>query len=52
MPNASARSRAHLDANGIVIVGSEVDTGDILVGRTSPKGEDNPTAEEKLMAAI
>ncbi|WP_341492544.1 DNA-directed RNA polymerase subunit beta [Mesomycoplasma ovipneumoniae] len=52
VPNASARSRAHLDANGIVIVGSEVDTGDILVGRTSPKGEDNPTAEEKLMAAI
>ncbi|MXR12515.1 DNA-directed RNA polymerase subunit beta [Mycoplasma flocculare] len=52
IPNASAKSRIHLDANGIVIVGSEVDTGDILVGRTSPKGEDNPTAEEKLMAAI
>ncbi|MXR57545.1 DNA-directed RNA polymerase subunit beta [Mycoplasma hyopneumoniae] len=52
IPNASAKSRLHLDANGIVIVGSEVDTGDILVGRTSPKGEDNPTAEEKLMAAI
>ncbi|MBG0730957.1 DNA-directed RNA polymerase subunit beta [Mycoplasma sp. 'Moose RK'] len=52
IPNAPAKSRAHLDANGIVIIGSEVDTGDILVGRTSPKGEDNPTAEEKLMAAI
>lgn len=52
VPNASSRARMHLDANGIVVVGAEVDTGDILVGRTSPKGEDNPTPEEKLMAAI
>ncbi|WP_027123666.1 DNA-directed RNA polymerase subunit beta [Mesomycoplasma molare] len=52
IPNASARSKRHLDENGIVRIGSEVNTGDILVGRTSPKGEDNPTPEEKLMNAI
>ncbi|MGZ9413681.1 DNA-directed RNA polymerase subunit beta [Mycoplasma sp. 480] len=52
IPNASLRSKRHLDENGIVRVGSEVSTGDILVGRTSPKGEDNPTPEEKLMNAI
>ncbi|WP_434336893.1 DNA-directed RNA polymerase subunit beta [Mesomycoplasma conjunctivae] len=52
LPNSSNRSKAHLDANGIVRIGSEVNTGDILVGRTSPKGEDNPTPEDKLMSAI
>ncbi|WGI36310.1 DNA-directed RNA polymerase subunit beta [Mesomycoplasma lagogenitalium] len=52
IPNASTRSKRHLDENGIVRIGSEVSTGDILVGRTSPKGEDNPTPEEKLMNAI
>ncbi|WP_033161036.1 DNA-directed RNA polymerase subunit beta [[Mycoplasma] collis] len=52
IPNASIRSKRHLDENGIVRVGSEVTTGDILVGRISPKGEDNPTPEEKLLNAI
>ncbi|WP_215804545.1 DNA-directed RNA polymerase subunit beta [Mesomycoplasma hyorhinis] len=52
IPNASQRSKRHLDENGIVRIGSEVSAGDILVGRTSPKGEDNPTPEEKLMNAI
>lgn len=52
IPNTSTFSKRFLDANGVVIVGSEVSAGDILVGRVSPKGEYNPTPEEKLMAAI
>ena len=52
IPNTSTASKRFLDENGIVIVGSEVSAGDILVGRVSPKGEHNPTPEEKLMAAI
>ncbi|MGL6125370.1 MAG: DNA-directed RNA polymerase subunit beta [Metamycoplasmataceae bacterium] len=52
IPNTSAASKRFLDENGIVIIGSEVGVGDILVGRISPKGEHNPTPEEKLMAAI
>ncbi|WP_412031412.1 DNA-directed RNA polymerase subunit beta [Metamycoplasma buccale] len=52
IPNASNYSKRFLGENGIVRVGSEVSAGDILVGRTSPKGEENPTPEEKLMAAI
>ncbi|TPE57558.1 DNA-directed RNA polymerase subunit beta [[Mycoplasma] falconis] len=52
IPNASNFSKRFLDERGIVRIGSEVSAGDILVGRTSPKGEENPTPEEKLMAAI
>lgn len=52
IPNASNFSKRFLNENGIVRIGSEVAAGDILVGRTSPKGEENPTPEEKLMAAI
>lgn len=52
IPNVSNYSKRYLDENGIVRVGSEVSAGDILVGRTSPKGEENPTPEEKLMGAI
>lgn len=52
IPNTSTYSKRFLDENGIVVVGSEVSAGDILVGRVSPKGEHNPTPEEKLMAAI
>lgn len=52
IPNTSTFSKRFLDANGVVIVGSKVAAGDILVGRVSPKGEYNPTPEEKLMAAI
>lgn len=52
IPNTSTVSKRFLDENGIVTIGSEVSDGDILVGRVSPKGEHNPTPEEKLMAAI
>ncbi|WKX02355.1 DNA-directed RNA polymerase subunit beta [Candidatus Mycoplasma mahonii] len=52
VPNTSNFSRRNLDENGIVRIGSEAVAGDVLVGRVSPKGEDNPTPEEKLIAAI
>lgn len=52
IPNVSTQSKRFLDENGIVRIGSKVSAGDVLVGRTSPKGEENPTPEEKLMAAI
>lgn len=52
IPNVSNFAKRNLDESGIVRIGSEVQAGDILVGRTSPKSEDNPTPEEKLIAAI
>ncbi|MGY5139254.1 DNA-directed RNA polymerase subunit beta [Mycoplasmopsis gallinarum] len=52
IPNVSKHSLRHLDENGIVRVGSEVTPGDVLVGRVSPKGDDNPSQEEKLLSAI
>lgn len=50
--NVSNFSRRNLDEEGIIKIGSEVVAGDVLVGRVSPKGEDNPTPEEKLLSAI
>ncbi len=52
LPNVSAHSKRFLNENGIVNIGSEVSAGDILVGRVSPRGEENSTPEEKLIAAI
>ncbi|VEU58476.1 DNA-directed RNA polymerase subunit beta [Mycoplasmopsis gallinacea] len=52
IPNVSKFSLRHLDQSGIVKVGSEVLPGDVLVGRVSPKGEDNPIQEEKLLMSI
>ncbi|WP_027334684.1 DNA-directed RNA polymerase subunit beta [Mycoplasmopsis felifaucium] len=52
IPNVSKHSIRHLDEHGIVLVGSEVTPGDVLVGRVSPKGDDNPSQEEKLLAAV
>ncbi|VEU71071.1 DNA-directed RNA polymerase subunit beta [Mycoplasmopsis glycophila] len=52
IPNVSKYALRHLDEQGIVRVGSEVVPGDVLVGRTSPKGEENPSQEEKLLMAI
>ena len=52
IPNVSTYSKRNLDANGVITVGAEVEPGDVLVGRVSPKGEDNPTPEEKLIQAI
>src|SRR5699024_9311521 len=41
-----------LDENGMIRVGAEVKPGDILIGKITPKGESDPTAEEKLLRAI
>lgn len=52
VPNASEEAKAHLDARGVVIPGTVVKEGDILVGKITPKGETSPTAEEKLLMSI
>lgn len=52
IPNVSEAALRNLDANGVIMIGSEVEPGDILVGKTSPKGETEPPAEEKLLRAI
>jgi DNA-directed RNA polymerase subunit beta len=52
IPNVKEESKRNLDANGIIIPGSEVKEGDILVGKTTPKGQTDPTPEEKLLLAI
>jgi DNA-directed RNA polymerase subunit beta len=52
IPNVSEEALRNLDANGVIVVGAEVKAGDILVGKTAPKGETEPPAEEKLLRAI
>lgn len=52
IPNVSEEALANLDESGIVRVGAEVSAGDILVGKISPKGETELSAEEKLLRAI
>jgi len=52
IPNVSDEARKNLDENGIVIVGTEVREGDILVGKVTPKGMAELTSEEKLLHAI
>ncbi len=52
IPNVSEEDLANLDEDGIVVVGSEVSPGDILVGKIAPKGETELTAEERLLRAI
>ena len=52
IPNISEEATKDLDENGIVRVGAEVKEGDILVGKVTPKGETDPTPEEKLLKAI
>ena len=52
VPNVSDEAKAFLDENGIIIKGSEVKEGDILVGKVTPKGQTEPTPEEKLLMAI
>ncbi|MCW2959986.1 MAG: DNA-directed polymerase subunit beta [Thermoleophilia bacterium] len=52
IPNRSEESLAQLDEDGIVRVGAEVRSGDLLVGKVTPKGETELTAEEKLIRAI
>ncbi|MCZ8353304.1 MAG: DNA-directed RNA polymerase subunit beta [Cyclobacteriaceae bacterium] len=52
IPNVSEDAVKHLDENGIIRVGAEVKEGDILIGKITPKGETDPTPEEKLLRAI
>jgi DNA-directed RNA polymerase subunit beta len=52
IPNRSEESLAQLDERGIVRIGAEVGSGDLLVGKVTPKGETELTAEEKLIRAI
>jgi DNA-directed RNA polymerase subunit beta len=52
IPNVSEEATKNLDENGIVRIGAEVYSGDILVGKVTPKGETEPTPEEKLLKAI
>jgi DNA-directed RNA polymerase subunit beta len=52
IPNVSEEDLANLDEDGVVVVGSEVEPGDILVGKIAPKGETELTAEERLLRAI
>jgi len=52
IPNRSEESLADLDERGIVRIGAEVNSGDLLVGKVTPKGETELTAEEKLIRAI
>ncbi len=52
IPNVAEEDLANLDEDGIVVVGSEVGPGDILVGKIAPKGETELTAEERLLRAI
>ena len=52
IPNVSEEATKNLDSNGIIRVGAKVKPGDILIGKITPKGESDPTPEEKLLRAI
>ncbi|MBJ6369547.1 DNA-directed RNA polymerase subunit beta [Snuella sedimenti] len=52
IPNVSEEATKELDENGMIRVGAEVKPGDILIGKITPKGESDPTPEEKLLRAI
>ena len=52
VPNVGEDAKANLDEDGIIVAGAEVKEGDILVGKVTPKGQTEPTPEEKLLMAI
>jgi DNA-directed RNA polymerase subunit beta len=52
IPNVSEEATKDLDENGMIRIGAEVNSGDILIGKITPKGESDPTPEEKLLRAI
>jgi DNA-directed RNA polymerase subunit beta len=52
IPNVAAEATKELDENGLIRIGAEVNEGDILIGKITPKGESDPTPEEKLLRAI
>ncbi|MGC9330313.1 MAG: DNA-directed RNA polymerase subunit beta [Bacteroidales bacterium] len=52
IPNVSESATRNLDENGIIRIGANVKTGDIIIGKITPKGETDPSPEEKLLRAI
>ncbi len=52
IPNVSEEATKDLDENGLIRVGAHIEPGDILIGKITPKGESDPTPEEKLLRAI
>ncbi|HRT33588.1 MAG TPA: DNA-directed RNA polymerase subunit beta [Bacteroidales bacterium] len=52
IPNVSEDATKNLDENGIIRIGANVEPGDILIGKITPKGESDPSPEEKLLRAI
>jgi DNA-directed RNA polymerase subunit beta len=52
IPNVSEEATKDLDENGIIRIGAQVKEGDIIIGKITPKGESDPTPEEKLLRAI
>jgi len=52
IPNVSEEATRELDENGLIRVGAEIQEGDILIGKITPKGETDPSPEEKLLRAI
>ena len=52
IPNVSEEATKELDENGMIRIGADVKPGDILIGKITPKGESDPTPEEKLLRAI
>lgn len=52
IPNVSEEATKDLDENGLIRIGAEIKEGDILIGKITPKGESDPTPEEKLLRAI
>jgi DNA-directed RNA polymerase subunit beta len=52
IPNVSEEATKNLDENGLIRIGAQVEPGDILIGKITPKGESDPSPEEKLLRAI
>jgi DNA-directed RNA polymerase subunit beta len=52
IPNVSEDATKDLDENGLIRIGAHVNEGDIIIGKITPKGESDPTPEEKLLRAI
>ena len=52
IPNVSEEATKNLDENGLIRVGAHIRPGDILIGKITPKGESDPSPEEKLLRAI
>ncbi len=52
IPNVSEEATSNLDENGIIRIGARVNPGDIIIGKITPKGESDPSPEEKLLRAI